>query len=101
MSQVWNLRSPLKPDQNRTGRLCKMSSRKIGTLTVRVVFFFFLGGGGILYYKYNKEPPQNPILIIKALAIPRLLKAAWEDPGVKGFRVQGSGLYGFGLGFRV
>ena len=95
----------MKPHQNRTGRLCKMCSRKIGTLTIRIGFFFCLGGG--LSYTINiirNPPPQKkkkPILIIKALTIPRLLKAAGasEDPWVKGLRV--SGLYGFGLGFRV
>ena len=32
----------------------------IGALIIRIGFW------GILYYSYNKEPPQNPILIIKA-----------------------------------
>ena len=32
----------------------------IGALVIRI------GLGGILSYKYDKEPPQNPILIMKA-----------------------------------
>ena len=54
------IRAPWQPYSH----LYSKQPGNVGALIIRI------GLGGIFYYNYNKESPQNPILIIKAPAVP-------------------------------